>query len=214
MNEDSSMEFQFDNEIDSKIDIEEHLEGGKQIEKDIFVEFIDLNKVPGSTNSERINEEISNNIGTEVPNKTRSTEYSKRKRKRYDERIDSTTAGSDDEYEMFGKFIATKIKKLKNENVRDIVMNDVHNIVVRACMADRQQSRYSTHYPEPFSQASQTAFYQFLSTPYGSKTANYSKSGNNVRLKAQDDTQEDVGDMNDTSDGKGQFEEVLLLEEN
>ncbi|XP_045468045.1 uncharacterized protein LOC123676280 isoform X1 [Harmonia axyridis] len=42
-----------------------------------------------------------------------------------------------DEYEMFGKLIASKLRTIKNLNTRDILMNDMHYMVLRACMTDR-----------------------------------------------------------------------------
>lgn len=42
-----------------------------------------------------------------------------------------------DEYEIFGKLIASKIRKLQNINIKEILMNDIQNIVFKACMMDR-----------------------------------------------------------------------------
>lgn len=93
------------------------------------------------------------------------------------EELKSSTR-TDDEYDMFAKFIASKIRKLRNPNMRDIVMNDVHNMVVRACMSDRQNNRYNSQYPESFSQASQSAFYQFIAYPHTNKTDDSRKPNN------------------------------------
>ncbi|KAL4709870.1 hypothetical protein ACJJTC_003833 [Scirpophaga incertulas] len=50
--------------------------------------------------------------------------------------------GIDDEYDMFGKLIAMKIRKLNNPSTREIVMNDMFNLAFRAAMCDSR--RHST----------------------------------------------------------------------
>ncbi|CAH2018449.1 unnamed protein product [Acanthoscelides obtectus] len=50
-----------------------------------------------------------------------------------------------DEYEMFGKLIAAKIRKLKNPNTRDILMNDIHSMVINAGMIDRVHPTHPYH---------------------------------------------------------------------
>lgn len=48
-------------------------------------------------------------------------------------------SSANDEYEFFGKLIAAKIRKLKDPYTRDIIMGQIHNIVIRACTSDRVQ---------------------------------------------------------------------------
>ncbi|CAG5024185.1 unnamed protein product [Parnassius apollo] len=76
-----------------------------------------------------------------------------------DEAFDFIKKKKDDEYEMFGRLIASKIKKISNPNTRDFLMNDIHNLVFRTCMADRlEQQSLVPQFP-----TSQTSHHQVLS---------------------------------------------------
>lgn len=59
-----------------------------------------------------------------------------------DEAFEFMKENKDDEYYMFGRLLASKLQKIRNPNTREILMNDIHNLVFRACMADllEQQS--------------------------------------------------------------------------
>ena len=58
-------------------------------------------------------------------------------RREMDEPFELMTEKKDDEYEIYGRLLASKLKKIRNPNTRDILMNDIDNLVFRACMADR-----------------------------------------------------------------------------
>ncbi|XP_074041882.1 uncharacterized protein [Leptinotarsa decemlineata] len=62
-------------------------------------------------------------------------------RRQMDEAFQLMKEKKDDEYEMFGRLLAIKLKKIRNPNTRDILMNDIHNLVFRACMADRLEQQ-------------------------------------------------------------------------
>ncbi|CAH2108870.1 unnamed protein product [Euphydryas editha] len=67
-------------------------------------------------------------------------------RRQIDEAFEYIKEKKDDEYDMFGRLISSKIKKISNPNTRDMLMNDINNLVFRTCMADRleQQSTCPT----------------------------------------------------------------------
>ena len=58
-------------------------------------------------------------------------------RRQMDEPFELMKEKKDEECEMFGRLLASKLKKIRNPNTRDILMNDIDNLVFRACMADR-----------------------------------------------------------------------------
>ncbi|CAK1597685.1 unnamed protein product [Parnassius mnemosyne] len=62
-------------------------------------------------------------------------------RRQIDEAFEYIKKKTDDEYEMFGKLIASKLKKIRNPNTRDILMNEIHILVFRTCMADRLEQQ-------------------------------------------------------------------------
>ncbi|RVE47900.1 hypothetical protein evm_007414 [Chilo suppressalis] len=73
-------------------------------------------------------------------------------RRQMDEAFEYMKGKKDNEYEMFGRLIASKLQKISNPNTCDMLMNDIHNLVSRTCMADRleQQSgvpQFSTSQP-------------------------------------------------------------------
>ena len=62
-------------------------------------------------------------------------------RRQMDEAFEFMKKNKDDEYDMFGRLLASKLKKIKNPNTRDILMNNIHNLVFRARMADRLEQQ-------------------------------------------------------------------------
>lgn len=60
------------------------------------------------------------------------------------ETFENAKGSINDEYELFGKLISSKLKKMKNANTRDILTNDMHNMVVRAIMIDRVSQQTAT----------------------------------------------------------------------
>ncbi|KAJ8707485.1 hypothetical protein PYW08_010737 [Mythimna loreyi] len=76
-------------------------------------------------------------------------------RRQMDEAFELIKDKKNDECELFGRLLASKLKRIRNPNTRDTLMNDIHNLVFQTCMADRleQQSgepQFSTSMSPPY----------------------------------------------------------------
>ncbi|XP_047034045.1 uncharacterized protein LOC124640356 [Helicoverpa zea] len=88
-----------------------------------------------STETEEATENILEGNGTR-PTENRSQNYGRKRLRQMDEAF-KMKEKKDDECEIFGRLIAIKLKQISNPNTRDTLMNDIQNLVFRACLDDR-----------------------------------------------------------------------------
>lgn len=104
--------------------------------------------------TEEASENIQDENGTRPRQNKSSPNYAKKRqlrdelpqeikteRRQPDEAFEFMKEKKDDEYKLFGRLLESKLKKIRNPNTRDILMNDINNLVFRACMADRLEQQ-------------------------------------------------------------------------
>ncbi|XP_022831829.1 uncharacterized protein LOC111360189 [Spodoptera litura] len=96
-------------------------------------DYVEIRSRPRENKSQNYNKK--RQLTDELPQEIKAA------RRLLDEAFDLIKEKKDDEYEMFARLLVSKLKKIKNPNTRDILMNDIQNLVFRACMADRLEQQ-------------------------------------------------------------------------